>query len=255
MLFPISDDNSDRHLTPVVNYVLIVINVLVFVFLQGMGSNDLFTYAFSTVPAEIITGTDIVTAPQVYMDNTTGQRFEIPGLQLTPVHVYLTTITSMFMHGGWMHLIGNMLYLWIFGDNLESRLGHGRYLLFYLLCGIIAALSHVGATFFSPGNPLVPCLGASGAISAVLGGYMLLYPQKRVNMLLLFRIVFAVPAWVALGFWIVLQVVSGLGLLGGGSDGVAYAAHIGGFIAGLLLIKLFDQQPHEEARLSLRFKK
>jgi len=255
MLFPISDDNSDRHRTPYINYILIVINVLVFVFLQGMGGNDLFTYAFSTVPAEIITGTDIVTAARTEIIPETGQQFFIPGLEPTPVHVYLTTITSMFMHGGWMHLIGNMLYLWIFGDNLESRLGHGRYLLFYLLCGIIAALSHVAVTSFSPSNPLVPCLGASGAISAVLGGYMLLFPQKRVNMLLLFRIVFAVPAWVALGFWILLQVVSGLGLLGGGSDGVAYAAHIGGFIAGLLLIKLFDQQPHEEARLSLRFKK
>jgi membrane associated rhomboid family serine protease len=248
MLFPISDDNSDRRLTPFVNYALIVINVLVFIFLQGMGSNELFTYAFSTVPAEIITGTDIITQPQVITDAATGQQFQLPGLGHTPVHVYLTTITSMFMHGGWMHLIGNMLYLWIFGDNIENRLG--RYAVFYLLCGVLASLSHVFATFFSAQNSLIPSLGASGAISAVLGAYMLLFPQKKVNMLLLFRIVFAVPAWAALGFWIALQIVSGMGIFGGGNDGVAYAAHIGGFVAGMLLIKFFDsnKSPEEDSQ-------
>jgi membrane associated rhomboid family serine protease len=242
MLFPISDDNSDRRRTPYVNYIFIIVNVLVFIFLQGMGNNYQFTYAFSTVPAEIITGSDIVTAAHTEVNPVTGQKFFYPGLEPTPIPVFLTTITSMFMHGGWMHLIGNMLYLWIFGDNIESRLGHVRYTIFYLLCGIIASLSHVAVTFFSPSNPYIPSLGASGAISAVLGAYLLLYPNKRVNMLLLFRIVFAVPAWVALGFWIVLQIVSGLGIFGGGNDGVAYAAHIGGFIAGMLLIKMFDKE-------------
>src|SRR5712664_68100 len=145
MLFPIADENTDRTTTPVVNYVLIAINVLVFVFLQGLGSNEKFTYAFSTVPAEIITGRDIATRP-VVVENFTGQRMEMPGLQPTPIPVYLTLLTSMFMHGGIAHIFGNMLFLWIFGDNIEDRLGHIPYLIFYLICGIIAGLSHVFAT-------------------------------------------------------------------------------------------------------------
>jgi len=248
MLFPISDDNSDRTIKPVVNNILILINVLVFIFLQGMGSNIGFTYSFSTVPAEIITGTDIITQSQVLVDPATGHRFEIPGLGLTPIPVYLTTITSMFMHGGWAHIIGNMLYLWIFGDNIENRLGHRRYLIFYLLCGVLASLSHVFATYFTGQNSLIPSLGASGAISGVLGAYMLLFPQRKVNMLLLFRIPFSVPAWIALGFWIGFQIISGLGVLGGNEDGVAYAAHIGGFVAGMLLIKIFDKKRRDDNR-------
>jgi len=231
-----------------VNNILILINVLVFIFLQGMGSNIGFTYSFSTVPAEIITGTDIITQSQVLVDPATGHRFEIPGLGLTPIPVYLTTITSMFMHGGWAHIIGNMLYLWIFGDNIENRLGHRRYLIFYLLCGVLASLSHVFATYFTGQNSLIPSLGASGAISGVLGAYMLLFPQRKVNMLLLFRIPFSVPAWIALGFWIGFQIISGLGVLGGNEDGVAYAAHIGGFVAGMLLIKIFDKKRRDDNR-------
>lgn len=251
MLFPIGDDNSDRHLTPIVNYALIIINIAVFIFLQGMGSDVEFTYAFSTVPAEIILGKDIITEGRIVTDEATGQQFRIPGLALTPVPVYLTTVTSMFMHGGWLHLLGNMLYLWIFGDNIENRLGRIRYIFFYLICGVIASLSHVFTTFFSVQNSLVPSLGASGAISAVLGAYMLLFPLRKVNMLFLFRISFSVPAWVALGFWIGLQIVSGMGYLGGGSDGVAYAAHIGGFIAGILLIKFFDKRQPPKPKRSL----
>jgi membrane associated rhomboid family serine protease len=248
MLFPISDDNSDRTIKPVINNILIVINVLVFIFLQGMGSNIGFTYSFSTVPAEIITGTDIITQSQVIVDPATGHRFDLPGLGLTPIPVYLTTITSMFMHGGWAHIIGNMLYLWIFGDNIENRLGHRRYLIFYLLCGVLASLSHVFATYFTGQNSLIPSLGASGAISGVLGAYLLLFPQRKVNMLLLFRIPFSVPSWIALGFWIGFQIISGLGVLGGNEDGVAYAAHIGGFVAGMLLIKIFDKKRRDDNR-------
>jgi membrane associated rhomboid family serine protease len=248
MLFPISDDNSDRTIKPVINNILIVINVLVFIFLQGMGSNIGFTYSFSTVPAEIITGTDIITQSQVIVDPATGHRFDLPGLGLTPIPVYLTTITSMFMHGGWAHIIGNMLYLWIFGDNIENRLGHRRYLIFYLLCGVLASLSHVFATYFTGQNSLIPSLGASGAISGVLGAYLLLFPHRKVNMLLLFRIPFSVPAWIALGFWIGFQIISGLGVLGGNEDGVAYAAHIGGFVAGMLLIKMFDKKRRDDNR-------
>ena len=246
MLFPISDDNSDRTISPVVNYMFIILNILVFIFLQGMGSNVDFTYAFSTVPAEILTGTDIITQSQVIVDPGTSHQFQVPGLGVTPVPVYFTLFSSMFMHGGWLHLIGNMLYLWIFGDNIENRLGHTRYLVFYLLCGVLASLSHVFATFFTAQNSLIPSLGASGAISGVLGAYMLLFPQRKVNMLFLFRIPFAVPAWVALGFWIGFQIISGLGVLGGKEEGVAYAAHIGGFIAGMLLIKFFDKKKRRD---------
>src|SRR6476660_8885837 len=120
MLFPIADDNRDRTTTPVVNYVLILINILVFVFLQGLGSNEKFTYAFSTVPAEIISGRDIATPNRVLVQPYTGQRVELPGLQPTPIPVWLTLITSMFMHAGIAHIFGNMLFLWIFGDNIED---------------------------------------------------------------------------------------------------------------------------------------
>src|SRR6185369_12599438 len=181
MLFPIGDDNRGRRTTPVVNYVLIAVNILVFIFLQGLGNNDKFTYAYSTVPGEILTGRDIVTRP-VVVQHLTGQRIEMPGLQPTLIPVYLTLITSMFMHGGIAHIFGNMLFLFIFGDNIEDRLGHLRYLIFYLVCGIIAGLSHVFATaIFAGGDAstlLVPSLGASGAISGVLGGYILLFPTN-----------------------------------------------------------------------------
>jgi membrane associated rhomboid family serine protease len=240
-MLPIGDDNSDRKIIPFVNYAFIVLNILVFIFLQGMGSDLHFTYAYSTVPAEILTGQDIVSQSQVFHDPNTGQNFEIPGLQATPVHVYFTLLSSMFMHGGWAHLGGNMLYLWIFGDNIENRLGHFRYALFYIVCGIIASLSHVFSTYMAPGSSLIPSLGASGAISGVLGSYLLLFPTRKVKMLFTQGIT-EVPSYVALGVWIVFQVVSGLGILGGeGGGGVAYAAHIGGFIAGLLLIKIFDK--------------
>ena len=244
MLFPIADDNRDRRTTPIVNYVIILINVLVFVFLQGLGSNDRFTYAFSTVPREIVTGRDIITSDRVVEQPVTGQTVEIPGLQPTPIPVWLTLITSMFMHGGIAHIFGNMLFLWIFGDNLEDRLGHLRYLIFYLVCGVLAGLAHVFTTVaFAGGNEsslLVPSLGASGAISGVLGGYILLFPTRKV-MVIISWFVTAVPAFIAIGLWFVFQLVSGLGILGSGSQagGVAYAAHIGGFIAGLVLITPF----------------
>lgn len=240
MLFPIGDDNSDRHITPYVTWGLILANILVFVFLQKLGTDANFTYAFSTVPGEILTNQDIVTQSRLVRDLASGQSFEIPGLQVTPIPVFLTIFTSMFMHGSIAHIAGNMLYLYIFGDNLENRLGHGRYLLFYLLCGTIASLAHVFFTVFTGADPLTPSLGASGAISGVLGGYLLLYPTRRVNALIGWFII-AIPSWVALGMWIVLQVISGYGAINGASDGVAYAAHIGGFAAGFLLIKVFDR--------------
>ena len=242
MVFPLYDDNTGRATTPFVNYALIALNIFVFVVLQGIGTNDGFTYSFSTVPLEITTGRDIVTDARVV--EYAGQRVLVPGLGATPGSVYLTLFTSMFMHGGIAHIAGNMLFLWIFGDNIEDRLGHVRYLLFYLLCGILASLAHVFSTAILAGDQasmMVPSLGASGAISGVLGGYILLHPSRRVTVIL-FRFLTDVPAWVAIGIWFAFQLISGLGMLGGGSQqgGVAYAAHIGGFIAGLVLIKFFD---------------
>jgi membrane associated rhomboid family serine protease len=239
MFLPIGDDNRDRHLTPFVNYLFIIINILVFIFLQDMGRDIGFTYGFSTVPAEILSGQDIVTGSKTIVDPYTRQRFELPGLQPTPIPVYLTLITSMFMHGGIAHIGGNMLYLWVFGDNIESDLGHVKYFFFYLLCGAIASLTHVFTTEFFGHDLLIPSLGASGAVSAVLGGYILLHPSRKVH-LWVFITVFSVPAFVAVGLWFVFQVVNGLGALGGEeAGGVAYAAHIGGFVAGLLLVKFF----------------
>lgn len=243
MVFPLTDDNTGRRTTPYVNYVLIALNVIVFVVPQGLGTNDHFTYAFSVVPREIVTGHDLVTDDVTVRDPVTGRTLEIPGLQPTPGSVYLTLLTSIFMHGGIAHLLGNMLFLWIFGDNVEDDMGHGRYLVFYLLCGVFASLAHVFITVLLEGADsraaLVPCLGASGAISGVLGAYLVLHPRRRVLVLLL-RIVTWVPGYVAIGIWFLFQLVSTLGLLGGsGQGGVAYAAHVGGFIVGLVLAKPF----------------
>src|SRR5688572_19730812 len=156
MIFPIGDDNTGRLATPLVTVGLIAVNVLVFVFLQGLGTNDQFTYAFSTVPREILTGRDVVTDSRTVEDPLSGQTFRAPGLRPTPGSVYLTLLTSMFMHGGLAHLFGNMLFLWIFGDNVENAQGRTRFLLFYLLCGLLASLAHVFATAAFDGNPLIP---------------------------------------------------------------------------------------------------
>lgn len=240
-MLPIGDDNSDRTRTPFINYLLIAANILVFIFLQRLGADVGFTYSHSTVPAEILTGNDIITNSKTMVDPYTGDEFQLPGLGVTPVHVWFTLITSMFMHAGWAHLGGNMLYLWVFGDNIENRLGHLRYLIFYLLTGIIASLTHVLTTQFLGHNLLIPSLGASGAVSGILGGYLLLFPTRRVH-LFLFITVISVPAILAVGFWIVLQILNGTRALGGDeAGGVAYSAHIGGFIAGLVLIKFFDR--------------
>jgi len=244
MVFPLYDDNSDRTITPVINYAIIALNIFVFVVLQQLGSNDQFTYSFSTVPREILTGHDVITSARQVVDPVSGQVLTIPGLGPTPISVYITLFTSMFMHGGIAHIAGNMLFLWIFGDNIEDRVGHVKYIIFYLLCGVIASLSHVFVTGVFAGDErslLVPSLGASGAISGVLGAYILLYPKRRVTVIL-FRFLTQVPAYVAIGIWFAFQLISGLGMLGSGSQGggVAYAAHVGGFLAGLILIKFFD---------------
>ena len=235
-MIPIGDDNSDRRLTPIVNWLLIAANVFVFVFAQGLGSNQRTTLAFAAIPAEILTGRDL--AEPIPVRDAYGRvvdRIEIPP---TPIPVYWTLVTSMFLHGSIAHIFGNMLYLGIFGDNVEDRLGHGRYLVFYLLTGVLASLSHVIVTAVSGGNAFLPSLGASGAISGVLGAYIVLYPRRRVRILWLFSVI-QVPAVLAIGMWFVFQLIAGAGSLGGDMGGVAYGAHVGGFLAGVVLIKVF----------------
>ncbi|HEX8397109.1 MAG TPA: rhomboid family intramembrane serine protease, partial [Pyrinomonadaceae bacterium] len=194
MLFPIGDDNSDLLRFPYVTYLLIAANIVVYILFQGAGYNDAFTYAFSVVPREITTGVDLA-APQIIRDSF-GNRAVIP-LQPTPIPVWGTILTSMFMHGGLMHIFGNMLYLWIFGDNLEDRLGHIRFAVFYLVCGTFAALAQI----FTDQNSIIPMLGASGAISGVLGGYILLFPRRSITAIIFFTVI-QIPAFIALGIWI-----------------------------------------------------
>ena len=247
-MFPIRDDNTGRIRTPYVTYALIALNVVVFVFLQGMGTNESFTYAFSTIPQEIRTGSDVAGNVTVELGD---QRIAIP-LESTPVSVYFTLLTSMFMHGGLMHLLGNMLFLWIFGDNVEDDLSHTRYLAFYLTTGVAASLAHVTSTFFFGENPFIPSLGASGAISGVMGGYLVLHPHRRVTVIML-RMLTDVPGYVAVGLWFVFQLISAFGVIGRGPQaggGVAFMAHIGGFLAGVILVKLFAVRRPVDARRS-----
>ena len=237
MIFPIGDDDSDRTAAPIVNYLLIAINVLVFIFLQGATGENSFTASFATVPEEIRTGRDVSGPVKI----TVGTEEGVIRLGETPQPVYITLLTSMFMHGGWMHLLGNMLFLWIFGDNVEIALGRIRYLIFYLVTGALASLTHVFSTFAFSGNPYIPSLGASGAISGVLAGYLVLFPRKQVRVFIL-RILTTVPAIVAIGLWFVLQLISAFGVIGAGPQsggGVAFMAHVGGFVAGLILVKFF----------------
>jgi membrane associated rhomboid family serine protease len=224
MVLPIGDDHRDRRTTPIINYFLIGLIIFVFIYWQHWGHDLRFTYSYAAVPGEILTGRDIVTRS---------------GLGVTPIPVFFTLFTSMFLHGGIGHIAGNMLFLFIFGDNVEDAMGHFKYLVFYLLCGMLAGLSHVITTAVLGQSLLIPSLGASGAISAVLAAYMRLFPGKRVY-LWIFLFIVPVPAFVAVGLWFAFQVIDGLGMLGGQqADGVAYAAHIGGFIFGLLLTRVF----------------
>jgi membrane associated rhomboid family serine protease len=251
MVFPIGDDNTGRVRTPYVTYALIALNILVFVFLQGVGTNERFTYAFSTVPQEIRTGQDVARDVPIEIGNERGT---IP-LQPTPGSVYFTLLISMFMHGSLMHLLGNMLFLWIFGDNVEDDLSHGRYIGFYLATGVIASLAHVYSTFAFGDNPFIPSLGASGAISGVMGGYLVLHPHRRVRVLM-FRMVTDVPGYVAVGLWFVFQLISAFGVIGQGPQsggGVAFMAHIGGFIAGVVLVKLFAPGSRSRSRATSRW--
>lgn len=217
-MIPLKDTVRARSF-PIVNWILIGANILVFLFEVSLGSNaETFIAAMGVVPARLLD------APSL------GQ--------------VLTIFTSMFLHGGWLHLLSNMLALYIFGDNVEDRVGHGRYLVFYLLCGLIAALTHIAFNSNSP----VPTIGASGAISGVLGAYFILYPRARVYTLVPLFILpwfVEIPAIVYLGFWFLSQLFNGtLAIVSSAQayGGVAFWAHVGGFLAGLLLVKLFEQR-------------
>lgn len=238
---PLYDDNSKRVRVPFVNYILIAINIFVFVMFQNFGENERFVYTFSAVPAEIISGKDIQSSPTVLGKTHSGEEIIRPGLEPTPFTVYITLITSMFMHGSIGHILGNMLFLWIFGDNVEDRLGHLQYLLFYIIVGILASLAHVATCVLLKSDLLTPSLGASGAISGVMGAYLIFYPNNSVTVLI-FRFVTTVPAIVAVGLWFAMQLFSSFMELGAGEGGgVAYGAHIGGFIAGIPLAFFIDK--------------
>ena len=206
-MLPIGDDDSARRLTPLVTYALIALNVLVF--LLELSSGNAFIERWAFVPSRFLAD---------------------------PVGDFPTLFTSMFMHAGWLHLLGNMLYLWIFGDNVEDRLGHGLFTVFYILCGLGATFAQLA---FSLGSS-IPNLGASGAIAGVLGAYLVMFPRGSVNVLL-GRVVTRMSALVVIGFWILLQIFNGIGSFTAASQsegGVAYMAHIGGFVAGVILTYL-----------------
>jgi membrane associated rhomboid family serine protease len=229
-MFPLFDENEPGQGIAWVTLALIAINVAVFLLIQQAGADNQFTYGFSTIPLEITTGRDIIDPQPVIIDGVKYLIPEAPG----PNPIYLTLLTSMFMHGGWLHLGGNMLFLFIFGDNVEHYLGSLLYLAFYLVAGIVASFAQI---LVDP-TSAVPNLGASGAISGVLGAYIVLFPRNRV-VVFLFRFLVPVPAIVAIGLWAVLQFVSGIGSIAvtaqTGGGGVAYLAHVGGFITGLVV--------------------
>jgi membrane associated rhomboid family serine protease len=223
-MLPIGDQNLPGRGIAWVTLGLIAVNVAAFVFLQ-LG-NDSFTYGYSTVPREITTGMDLTKPERVVID---GQRVEIPE-EPGPNPIYLTLLTSMFLHGGWLHLGGNMLFLFIFGDNVEHAFGRLFYLIFYLGAGIIASLAQVWA---GP-DSVIPSLGASGAISGVLGAYIVLFPGNQIRVLVWYFIV-TVPAIVMIGLWAALQFFSGFASIAETQQtgGVAYLAHVGGFVTGV----------------------
>jgi len=229
MLLPISDD--DRRLTgpALVTWGLLAANLGVFFLLQQAGANEAFTYGWSVIPQEILTGQDLTANTTLQLRGESITIPQAPG----PTPIYLTLLSSMFMHGGFAHLFGNMLYLWIFGDNVEHRFGSGIFLAFYIVSGLAATAAQIAL------NPdgVVPNLGASGAISGVLGAYLVLFPRNRVTAIFLYFIV-SIPAVVAIGTWIVFQFFNGIGSIMVSQEtagGVAYGAHIGGFAAGVVL--------------------
>ncbi len=241
-MIPYKDENP-TELTPIATVGIIALNVVAWLFVQGAGADEPLARSvcqLGLVPAEVLR-----TAPP-------GTAVPLaPGLQcvLTGEPHLWTVVTSMFMHGGWLHIIGNMWFLWVFGNNIEDSMGHGRFVVFYLLCGIVAA----AAQMFVNTHSVVPMVGASGAISGVMGAYILLYPRVRVHTLIplgFFITTVVLPAYVILGYWFLYQLLLGtvgaLSQVGGG--GTAFWAHVGGFVAGMALVKLFANPEYLERR-------
>ena len=212
-----------------------MVNAVVFLYSVALTDFETFrfTFRFGVIAQELATG-EVLDVVRVATPRGVAS-IDVA----SPISAWGTVFTSMFMHGGWMHFIGNMLYLWVFGDNVEERLGHVKYLLFYLGCGIVAVWAHV----LTDVNSQVPLIGASGAISGVLGAYLLLYPYNRVTTLvfIFFISVIHIPAVLLLGFWFILQLFKGVGSLGPAASGagVAYMAHVGGFVAGLVAMAVY----------------
>jgi len=216
MIFPIGDDQVKGGSFPVFSYTFLLINVLVFVLIQL--PNPVVTYAYSAIPYEIIHFTDLTT-----------ENFQVPHEQ-GPTPIFLTLLTNVFMHGGWLHLIGNMVFLWVFADNIESTIGWFRFIIFYILGGVFASFCHI----LSDPSSTIASLGASGAIAACLGAYLVMFPQSRVKMLFFIKM-FRIPAFLFLGFWIGQQFLSAYSEFGQKTiGGVAWYAHIGGFAFGLV---------------------
>jgi membrane associated rhomboid family serine protease len=245
-MFPYRDENP-QFKTPVVTIALIVLNVLAWVFLQGMGAEPTLSGSvcrLGLIPADFL---ERVREPiSIRMSQELS-------CVISGERQWYTPITSMFMHGSWFHLIGNMWFLWVFGNNVEDSTGHFRHAAFYLLCGLAAAAAQ---TVTDP-DSLVPMVGASGAIGGIMGAYIVLYPRVRVHMLVFlgfYITTIVVPAFVMLGYWFIIQVLSGLPALGSKEGGVAFWAHVGGFAAGAALILVFRDRElverHRQARLA-----
>ena len=239
-MFPIGDENLPGRGLAWITLSLIAANVAVFVLLQGGSGDNTFTYGWSSIAREITTGVDLTQAQPVVIGGTEYAIPQAPG----PDPIYLTLLSSMFMHGSLLHLGGNMLFLWIFGDNVEHRAGPILYLPVYLLAGIVGSLAQILSDPTSP----IPSLGASGAISGVLGAYLVLFPRNRVTAFV-FRFLVQIPALAAIGMWIALQVISSLADPTG-AGGVAYLAHIGGFATGVVAGLLLRARPDRGAGMA-----
>jgi membrane associated rhomboid family serine protease len=241
-VFPYKDENP-TFTTPVVTVALIAANLAVWVFIQGMGTAPALPDSvcrLGFIPGYLFGGIP----PRTEISLGYGVTCSLGGLP-----AWLTVLTSMFMHGGWMHLIGNVWFLWVFGNNIEDSTGHGRFLVFYLLCGVIAALAQAAADPLSA----IPMVGASGAISGVMGGYIVLYPRVRVHMIV-FLFVFitriVVPAYLMLGYWFLLQLLSSVPRISSEAGGIAFLAHAAGFVAGMVLVLLFRNRALVQRRLA-----
>ena len=242
-MFPIRDENPTVNL-PIATYVLIGMNLVVWFAVQGFGDAESMARSFclyALVPGDLLNSVPAGTQFAV------GQNW---ACTITPDSPTESLFTSMFMHGGWLHIAGNMLFLWVFGDNVEDVMGPMRFFMFYVLCGLAAA----GAQIATDPTSTVPMVGASGAIGGVMGAYALLFPRARIHLLVILIIyvtTISVPAILMLGYWFALQLISGVASFGSSGGGVAFWAHIGGFVAGLVLVFVFRNPDMMQARREL----